>query len=1037
MSKRVQLVGRLKLAALLCLLSISQPPLGLGAADLLPPGFRPLPLGVHALVGGKIVTKPGEVIDRGTVVIRDGLIQAVGKEVTPPSDAWIRDMKGTTIYAGFIDSYLVAASTNDEPVSTADSEPVTGATRAAGGVDFYGASAQRTGRERGPGYEVAKVTPEYRAARNYWPKEKTVEPLRELGFTAGLVVPGKGIIRGTSALVALSDEDPNVVILKPDVFQHIAFEAQSGEERSYPGSLMGVIACIRQSFFDTQHYALDQADYRKNPQSRLRPEFDPALEALAPAVEKRMRVAFEPGSALMTSRASQLAQELGLQFCLVSSGQEWRRPDLAKATGASFIVPVNFPSLPHLPAEEDWDQVSLDQLRAWDWASENPAVLRQQGLEIALTTYALSDKTRFRPNLIQAIDRGLSETDALAALTTVPARLCGIEDRLGTIEPGKLANLTVVAGESYFQTDAKVREVWIDGRIYRPAPEKSKGGKEEEKEAPPESAGKDEIVAKPKEGPEKKSKPPELTTQEKKKDKASSASPAEETKSARAGAKDVKREQLGELQKARVAHSPSEGRGPIPLSKVDPITLQPGPPDPKYGPTHLVVRGATLWLCDPAGTVVTNGILWVKEGKIAGAGAISIPALPDMLVIDGRDLHVTPGLIDCHSHTAILGAVNEGTLPSTAMVRIRDVINSETDNLYEQLAGGVTTANVLHGSANPIGGQNCVIKLRDGASPEELVFAAAPPGIKFALGENVKQSNWGERFATRFPQTRMGVRTFLVNRFTAAREYLAQCEKCKASGTVPPRRNLELEALGEILEGKRWIHCHSYRQDEILMLLRLMEEFGVKVGTFQHVLEGYKVAEEIGRHGAGASTFSDWWAYKFEVYDAIPYNGSLMRDRGVVVSFNSDSSELARRLYLEAAKAVKYGGTPEAEALKFVTLNPAKQLHIEQYVGSLEPGKDADFVLWSKSPLDSRTVCLQTWIDGRKYFDRSLAAQRIERRAKERSDLVGKAKKIAKVSAGDGEHDAGDQTGDSFFKAALEHQFDHVERNCLEEDSSD
>jgi len=414
-------------------------------------------------------------------------------------------------------------------------------------------------------------------------------------------------------------------------------------------------------------------------------------------------------------------------------------------------------------------------------------------------------------------------------------------------------------------------------------------------------------------------------------------------------------------------------------------------------------------------------------------------------------MHVTPGLIDCHSHTAILGAVNESALPSTAMVRIRDVVNSETDNLYQQLAGGVTTVNLLHGSANPIGGQNCVIKFRDGASPEDLIFEAAPQGIKFALGENVKQSNWGEKFVTRFPQTRMGVRTFIANRFIAAQQYLAKWEKYnKAGGNGSPaqagqdgktgsvpRRDLELEAIGEILQAKRLIHCHSYRQDEILMLIRLMESFKVKIATFQHVLEGYKVADEIAAHGAGGSTFADWWAYKFEVYDAIPFNGSLMHDRGVVVSFNSDSSELARRLYTEAAKAVKYGGTPEAEALKFVTLNPARQLRIDQRVGSLEPGKDADFVIWSKAPLDSGTVCLQTWIEGKKYFDRSLTAERTAKLDKEREDLLKKAKKIVKLSGGGDDKGAGDEGGGSFFRVSLEYEFDGRDRHCLDEETSD
>jgi N-acetylglucosamine-6-phosphate deacetylase len=369
------------------------------------------------------------------------------------------------------------------------------------------------------------------------------------------------------------------------------------------------------------------------------------------------------------------------------------------------------------------------------------------------------------------------------------------------------------------------------------------------------------------------------------------------------------------------------------------------------------------------------------------------------------------------------------------MVRISDVVNSETDHLRQQLAGGVTAVNLFHGSANPIGGHSCVIKLRDGAGPDDLIFDAAPPGLKFALGENVKQSNWGDKYVKRFPQTRMGVRTFLANRFTAAREYLAKVEQASRQSTLPPRRDLELEALGEILQGKRWIHCHAYRQDEILMMLRLMEGFGVKVGSFEHVLEGYKVADEIAEHGAAASTFSDWWAYKFEVYDAIPYNGSLLRDRGALVVFNSDSSDLARRLYTEAAKAVKYGGTPEVEALKFVTLNPAILLRIDQRVGSLEPGKDADVAIWSRSPLDSRTVCLQTWIEGRKYFDRSLEAERTARLEEERAALLAKAKKLVKLSAsGDRGGGKADEADNSFFRVSLEHEYDGCDRRDLEEE---
>lgn len=924
-------------------------------------------MGVHALIGGKVITKPGETIDGATIVIRDGIIEAVGKNASVPADARVWDCKGLTIYAGFIESYLPLGQTN-QPISTSGTQPIDRSTLTSGGVNFFGAPAQRTDSDqRGPGYEVAKITPDVRAVRNYTPDKKTIDPLRELGFTSAVVAPARGIVRGTSALVELTERDPNEVIVKPDVFQVIAFETHEEDEKAYPGSLMGMIAAVRQSFFDARHYSLNQADWQKNPQGRKRPEFDPALEALALAAEGKQRVLFEPGSALMVDRAARVAAELKLDFAIVSCGQEWRRPDLAKETGATFIVPVNFPTLPKLPTEDDWEQVTLDNLRTWDWAPENPSLLRQQKLDIALTTYALADKKVFRKNVKLALDRGLSEDDALAALTTVPAKLCGVDKQLGTIEPGKIANLTIVDGKGYFDPESLVREVWVDGRNYHVQPAK-------------EAAKKDESADK---------------------DKAE---------------KEKKDAELKELQIKRVARSPMEGRGPV------------------EKPKAVLIEDATIWSCGAAGLLTNTDLLSVgtKINGISRSQKLRSNYDGPPLVIDGTGLHITPGLIDAHSHTAILGAVNEGTLPSTAMCRISDVVNSETKNIYEQLAGGLTTANLLHGSANPIGGQNQIIKLRDGASPEGLKFEDAPQGIKFALGENVKQSNWGEKFTTRFPQSRTGVPTFYRNRFTAAQQYLKEWADYTAKGGVPPRRDLELEAIGEIIEGKRFIHCHSYRQDEILAFLRVMESFNVRVGTLQHVLEGYKVADEIAKHGAGASCFSDWWAYKFEVYDAIPQAGSLMHDRGVLVSFNSDSSDLARRMNTEAAKAVKYGGAPEEEALKFVTINPAKQLGIDKRVGSLEPGKDADFVVWSGSPLDSRSVVLQTWIEGKKYFDRDEAVKRAAALTKERDDLIGKAKQLAKLSGGGG--GGGDGGGGSFFNVVLEHQFDRVERHCMDEE---
>jgi imidazolonepropionase-like amidohydrolase len=392
----------------------------------------------------------------------------------------------------------------------------------------------------------------------------------------------------------------------------------------------------------------------------------------------------------------------------------------------------------------------------------------------------------------------------------------------------------------------------------------------------------------------------------------------------------------------------------------------------------LAIVGGTVLTVGPQGTL-EKGTVLVRDGKIAAVGRdLLVPA--GATVIDATGRYVMPGIIDCHSHTAIEEGVNECTDSVTAEVRVTDVIDQHDPNIYRELAGGVTTINVLHGSCNAIGGQNAVLKMRWGKSPEEMVFKDAPRGIKFALGENPKRSNFRAPGPTRYPATRMGVEVVLREAFSEARAYKREWEdydkKVKAAGPkdlkpVAPRRNLRLEELKDILDGKVYVHAHCYRADEILMLIRLADEFGFKIRTFQHVLEGYKVASEIARHGAGASTFSDWWAYKMEAYDAIPYNAAIMAAHGVKVSMNSDSDELARRLYWEAAKAVKYGGVSEDEALKMVTLNPAWQLGVDKRVGSLEVGKDADIAIFSAHPFSPDARVEATLVDGIVYFDRA------------------------------------------------------------------
>jgi imidazolonepropionase-like amidohydrolase len=413
-------------------------------------------------------------------------------------------------------------------------------------------------------------------------------------------------------------------------------------------------------------------------------------------------------------------------------------------------------------------------------------------------------------------------------------------------------------------------------------------------------------------------------------------------------------------------------------------------------PKAFAIMGGTLFTMGPQGTI-EKGTILIRDGKIAAVGAqVDVPSgLP---VINATGLFVTPGLIDAHSHTAVEGGVNECTDVVTAEVRVGDVIEHHDVDIYRQLAGGVTAVNVLHGSCNAIGGQNAVLRLRWGKPPEELLFKEAPRGIKFALGENPKRSNFSVPGQRRYPSTRMGVEVVIRQAFEEARAYRREWQdhekRLKAAGAkgekpVPPRRDLRLETLRDILDGKIFVHAHCYRSDEIVMLIRLADEFGFKVRTFQHVLEGYKVAEEIARHGAGASTFSDWWAYKIEAYDAIPYNAAIMAGKGIVVSLNSDSNELARRLYWEAAKVVKYGGLSETDALKMVTLNPARQLGIDRWVGSIEAGKDADLALFSAHPFDPETHVEMTLVEGQVYFDRA-------------KDLAARAKGEPKPAPGGG-----------------------------------
>ena len=681
------------------------------------------------------------------------------------------------------------------------------------------------------------------------------------------------------------------------------------------------------------------------------------------------------------------------------------------ATGAPLVVPVNFPEAPDVATPERAIEAGTEELRQWQDAPGNAAALAKAGVTFALTANGLRDVKTFPAAVGRAIERGLSETQALAAVTTTPARMLGLEARLGTLAAGRIANLTVTRGALF--RGGKVREVWVDGERYETAKDETTpkgewrigwGGAEHALEV---KAERDTAVTLVVGADSLRATDVRLDGARLRFTVRRGAEPAE-----RFDLRAANDALAGTLAVAGVGEHAVRGRAvrkDEPARKEEPLVASPvvmgnteawRMPAPAQ-PAAVLVKGATVWTAGPRGTLENADVL-VRAGKVAAVGrGLAAPA--GALVVDGAGRHVAPGIIDEHSHAAILGNVNECTNSVTCEVRIQDVINSENLNLYRQLAGGVTAMHLLHGSCNAIGGQAAVIRSKWGAPPDELFMAEAPPTVKFALGENPKQANFGADRTSRYPKSRAGVEETIREAFTRATDYdRAWTEYRAGRRAIPPRRDLQLDALSEIVSGKRLIHCHSYRADEILMLMRLAEQFGFRVNTFTHILEGYKVADEMAVHGASAMGFSDWWQYKQEVIDGIPWNGWLMWDRGVNVGFNSDSEELARRLNTEAAKAIKYGGMPADEAIKTVTINPAKSLLIDGRTGSLEPGKDADFAIWSGSPLSPYSRCEQTWIQGRKYFDRMADLEGRGALAREREALVARVR-AAKAEGGAGE----------------------------------
>lgn len=916
-----------------------------------------------AFINANIVTSADQTINNGILLVKGQKVENLGVGIFIPKGYVVIDLKGKYIYPSLIDAF----TTYGIPESP----------RAV----FAGRGAQpffTTTKAGAFGWNEA-IRPEINAKSLFNVDAKKAEELKKSGFGTVNTVIRDGIARGTSLAVTLNDESSNSVILNDLTAANYSFNKGTAKT-DYPASLMGSISLLRQTYFDAAWYKTQKKEYNISLDEFNKTQTLPQL--------------FEIDNWEDVLRADKIGDEFGKQFIFKSGGDEFKRIADLKATNGSFIIPINFPKAYDVEDPADAKNVTLAQMKNWELAPGNPAALEKAGINFAITSADLESPRDFWTNLRLAIDFGLTEKQALKSLTEVPAKILGISDKVGTLAKGKEANF-LITSDNLFKKENIIFENWVQGKQYIVAQKDVK-----------DLRGDYNLVI---------GNLSNVTL------KIGGAIGAYDVNIERTGADSVKVKanfnRTGDLVNI-FFDLKKNPKGDIRLigyvDKVNPITFKgeavladgslsnftatfttpfkekEKKEEPKgtlatgkviypfvaYGEGEalkqetVLFKNATVWTNEKEGILQNTDVL-VEGGKIKSVGKGLSAA--GAKVIDGTGKHLTPGIIDEHSHIAISKGVNEGTQAITSEVSIADVVESEDVNIYRQLAGGVTTSHLLHGSANPIGGQTQLIKLRWGQTPEGLKFGGNPGFIKFALGENVKQSNWGDFNTIRFPQTRMGVEQVFVDGFTRAKEYKAAWASYNGTktknGSTAPRKDLELDALVEILDGKRNITCHSYVQSEINMLIHVADSMGFKINTFTHILEGYKLADKMAARGIGGSTFADWWTYKMEVFEAIPYNGKLMHSAGVLTAFNSDDAEMARRLNQEAAKAVKYGNVSEEEAFKFVTLNPAKMLKIDNRVGSVKAGKDADLVLWSDHPLSIYAKAEKTFVDGIAYWD--------------------------------------------------------------------
>lgn len=946
-------------------------------------GVRDNRLEVYHFKNATIQTDYQTIMENASMIVRGGVIESVGTNLTAPKGAIEVDLKGKFVYPSLIDLYSNYGLPKLE--------------RAGG--NRWSRREQITPKTEGAFAQNDANKAHYNAAEEFTTNDKTAKPYRSSGFGTVLTVKRDGLARGTGALVTLSDEVENKVVLKSKASANYSFDKGSSIQ-DYPWSRMGYISFLRQTYMDAKWYA-------ENPNKEYK---DLTLEAWN--ASQSLPQMFDAPGWMQILRADKVGDEFGIQYIIKGNGDEYQRLDAVKATNAPLIIPVAFPKAYDVTDPYDAQNVALEDMMHWELAATNPGRLAKAGIEFAITSEGLKKKSNIWKNIRTAIKHGLSEQDAMKALTYTPAKLVGMEGELGNLKAGSIANFIITSDNPFTEDDAVIYENWIQGKSFvladKDAPDlageyeismegqtypltiSGKVGKHKFKLAVNDST-KIDVKANLEENLLTLSFKPD-----KKKDEMIRLSGWLEGKGMKGrGQKadgtwfDWSAEFKKELEKKddkKAATKETEEAAamaevPFPFLPFGNTTM------PEAG--TVLFKNATVWTNETEGIVTETDVL-VKEGKISKVGK-NLSA-KGAIEIDATGKHLTSGIIDEHTHIAASSINDVATISS--MVRMGDVMNSEDINIYRQLSGGVTAAQLLHGSANPVGGQSALFKLRWGSLPDEMLIKGADGFIKFALGENVKRSRSSN--SIRFPQTRMGVEQVYMDGFSRAKEYDDAWKKYKAlsardkASAKAPRRDLALETMAEIINKERFISCHSYVQSEINMLMHVADKFDFRVNTFTHILEGYKVADKMAAHGASASTFADWWAYKFEVRYAIPYNPTLMTMAGVVTAINSDDAEMARRLNQEAAKSIKYGGMSQEDAWKMVTLNPAKMLHLDDRMGSVKSGKDADLVLWSDNPLSIYAKVEKTMVDGKVLFDIEEDMKKRELVAKERARLIQK-----------------------------------------------